>query len=108
MDQTLLIDIHGEGPADVCVTDLLTPVILKSDVLPALRPHDAPSSLLHTGDKLFTAGAVLKRLDNRDGTVCHKTLLCLACEEIVFILAPSADLSVFDPGPVEVFSLLRE
>ena len=108
MDQTLLVDIHIEGPADVCVSDLLTLIIHKSDVLPALRPDDTPSSLLHAGDKFITAPAVPKSLYDGHSTVCHETLLRFVGKELILVLAPSANLAVFNPGPVEVLSLLRE
>lgn len=108
MDQTLLVDIHGEGPADVCVTDLLTPLIHKSDVLPALRPDDVPASPLHTGDKFVAAPTVLKSLYDGHCTVCHKTLLRFIDKKLILVLAPSADLAVFNTGPVEVLSLLSE
>ena len=108
MDQTLLVDIHIEGPADVCVSDLLTLIIHKSDVLPALRPDDTPSSLLHAGDKFITAPAVPKSLYDGHSTVCHETLLRFVGKELILVLAPSANLAVFNPGPVEVLTLLRK
>ena len=108
MDQTLLVDIHGEGPADVCVTDLLTFVIHKSDMLSVLRPDDTPASPLHTGDEFIAAPAVLEGLCDGHCTVCHETLFRFVVNELILVLAPSADLAVFNPGPVEVLSLLRE
>ena len=105
MDQTLLVDIHGEGPADVCVTDLLTFVIHKSDMLSVLRPDDTPASPLHTGDEFIAAPAVLEGLCDGHCTVCHETLFRFVGNELILVLAPSADLTFLDLSPVEVLSL---
>ena len=108
MDQVLLVNIHAEGFADVRVPDLVTVAVHKSDMFLLRRPCDVPSSLRHAGYKCFTARAVLKRFHDGDCTVGDKTLLRLVDQQMVLVLAPSADLAVFNPGPVEVLSLLRE
>ena len=105
MDQVLLVNIHAEGFADVRVPDLVTVAVRKSDMFLLRRPCDVPSSLRHAGYKCFTARAVLKRFHDGDCTVGDKTFLCLVDQQMVLVLAPSADHTFLDLSSIEVLSL---
>ena len=105
MDQILLVNIHAEGFADVRVPDLVTVAVHKSDMFLLRRPCDVPSSLRHAGYKCFTARAVLKRFHDGDCTIGDKTFLRLVDQQMVLVLAPSADLTFLDLSSIEVLSL---
>ena len=107
MDQILLVNIHAEGFADVRVPDLVTVAVRKSDMFLLRRPCDVPSSLRHAGYKCFTARAVLKCFHDGDCTVGDKTFLRLVDQQMVLVLAPSADLTFLDLSSIEVLSLFR-
>lgn len=75
-------------------------------MLSAIFPRHAPSPLCHIPDKLFPATARLHCVQTGNATVCYKTIFCLILHQMVFILAPCTDRSLFQFISMKIFTLL--
>ena len=75
-------------------------------MLSAIFPRHAPSPLCHIPDKLFPATARLHCVQTGNATVCYKTIFCLILHQMVFILAPCTDRSLFQFIPMKIPAFL--
>lgn len=90
----------------VAVTHLFPLCILKSDVFPTVLPYHIPSTLCHLPDKFLPAAACLHCIQTGNATVCHKTILRFILHQMVLILAPCTDCTLFQFISIKIPALL--
>ena len=76
-------------------------------MLTGVGPLHSPALFTHFLYKFFPRGRFRNGLQNGDCTFGDITLFRVIDQEIVFVFAPGCDLSLLDPGSVEMPAFFR-
>ena len=77
-------------------------MVLKNNMFAVVIPLYRPTSFLHADNEFITTGGFRDGFHNGDGTFCYKASLGVVGKQIVFVLAPSGNLTLLDNGTIKV------
>ena len=107
MCKRLLVHFQtGKGLFYIGITNFISVFVLKYDMFPLFFPLYRPSSLCHAEYEFLSTGRLRDHFQQCYGAVGNEALLGIIYEQVVFILAPCGDLTLFYQGAVEMMSFL--